>query len=227
MNQNDPWEKQPEETHKSYMAFCVYRDLGFYRSLEKARLELGQNQHYIKWLKVWSVKFDWQARVKSFDLHLEAKQRKVWEDKLIQRRLDHQEAELEKTQKLNAYIGKLFESAQEAPLETVVKEIYVRDEQGSVLESTKTTYKPHDIAANIQAKIEQHSKLGRRALEMPFVTQLEQLNGESSIEKLARMQQQQEEFDYSNLSDEELKLFSELIGKLRKPKEDIVIPLAS
>ncbi len=224
---NNPWDKLPQESHKAYMAFCTYRDLGPYRSLEKTRVKLGQNKHYKKWLEKWSIKFNYSERAKAYDLYLEEKERKVFEDQLIRNRLEHQKAELEEAKKLKTYIDRLFKSALNTPLETVVKEVYIRDEQGNISKTVKVTQKPHEILSSIHTKIEEFSKLGRRALGMPLDSKLEHyLNGESSIEKLARMQQQ-EELDYSNLSTKELKQLKELMEKLKKPKEGNIISLAS
>lgn len=49
------WERQPRESSKAYAAFCVYRDLGPERSLEKVRQNLDKPRSR-KWLGDWSVK---------------------------------------------------------------------------------------------------------------------------------------------------------------------------
>ncbi len=80
----EPWDKQEGETPKSYAAFCEYRNMGPSRSfsklaeiyLEKEYIKttskLHQNQaklsSRIRQLANWSSRYNWVARVESWDL---------------------------------------------------------------------------------------------------------------------------------------------------------------
>ena len=54
------WERQPNETNRSFAAFNEYLQMGPQRSLAKAGQKVGKPT----WLlEGWSVKYDWQRRV--------------------------------------------------------------------------------------------------------------------------------------------------------------------
>lgn len=62
-----PWLKQPGESEKSYEAFCIYRDMGAGRSLEKAWVAYASKNdlkvsYVSSHLKKWSVKYHWVER---------------------------------------------------------------------------------------------------------------------------------------------------------------------
>ena len=59
-----PWERQGEETVKQFEAFCVYRDLGKSRSLQKVSDELSKSHTLIK---RWSAKNNWIERVEAWE----------------------------------------------------------------------------------------------------------------------------------------------------------------
>ena len=65
------WERQPDERSKAYAAFCVYRDLGPDRSLEKTRQKLGKSAGYTRWMHTWSSKYDWVTRAQAYDDYME------------------------------------------------------------------------------------------------------------------------------------------------------------
>jgi len=69
------WERQPGESTKAYAAFCVYRDLGTERSLEKAGQMLDKPRTR-KWLGEWSAKYKWVERAKAYDDYVEKLKRK-------------------------------------------------------------------------------------------------------------------------------------------------------
>ena len=60
MAERDPWELQEEETRKQLEAFCVYRDMGKGRSLQKVAEKLSKSETLIK---RWSAKNNWINRV--------------------------------------------------------------------------------------------------------------------------------------------------------------------
>ena len=63
------WERLPNERSKAYELFCLYRDIGPYRSLQKLRqtcdLSLSLRQ-----LERYSAKYDWVARAAAFSDHI-------------------------------------------------------------------------------------------------------------------------------------------------------------
>ncbi len=62
------WERLESDTPKSYEAFCVYRDMGASRSLDKA---WKQHKNSIKntprYFAQWSIDHNWQERVQAWD----------------------------------------------------------------------------------------------------------------------------------------------------------------
>lgn len=151
-----PWEQQPEETHKSWMAFCTYRDLGFYRSYEKARIKLGKNQYYLKWLQQWSARFDWVVRARAYDVYLEKKAREAFEESLLKEQLELKKDELKTTKALFRFANRVIA---EANASTIV------DEEGN------STVFINSLAAKMAYLTEVASRVRRRALNMPLEPQ--------------------------------------------------------
>lgn len=63
------YDRQPNETDKSWAAFCIYRDMGRERSLEKLkqnRSQTGGSNTYST-LTNWSSKYNWVKRCSAFD----------------------------------------------------------------------------------------------------------------------------------------------------------------
>jgi len=75
-----PWDQRPDETNKAYHRFCLYRDMGPDRSLAKLVQKLGKAKNYKVQLENWSVKHDWQDRVKAYDAHELERQREEREE---------------------------------------------------------------------------------------------------------------------------------------------------
>lgn len=67
-----PWEQQPEESAKAFEAFAAYRDMGAERSLRKLTQRLHKN---LTTIRDWSVKWNWQERVRAYDRDLDKKAR--------------------------------------------------------------------------------------------------------------------------------------------------------
>ena len=81
-NTPKPWERQPDETQKQYEAFCVYRDMGTNRTLEKVGQHLGKSTAL---MERWSSKNQWVNRVTAWDdererIEREAAQKQQLED---------------------------------------------------------------------------------------------------------------------------------------------------
>ncbi|HEX2973146.1 MAG TPA: hypothetical protein VHP11_12490 [Tepidisphaeraceae bacterium] len=71
-----PWEQQPGETDRSFLAFTAYLALGPGRSLGKA----SQATHRTKdQLAHWSTRWRWRARALAYHAHLSAIERKATE----------------------------------------------------------------------------------------------------------------------------------------------------
>jgi len=62
---NKIYDRQPNDTDKSWLAFCKYRDMGRDRSLEKVRQEYGLRS--VRKLELWSSKYSWVRRCAAFD----------------------------------------------------------------------------------------------------------------------------------------------------------------
>jgi len=77
------WERQPGESTKAYAAFCVYRDLGTERSLEKAGQMLDKPRTR-KWLGEWSAKYKWVERAKAYDDYIEKRKREEKEKAILE-----------------------------------------------------------------------------------------------------------------------------------------------
>jgi len=63
------YDRQPHDTDKSWAAFCVYRDMGLERSLEKVAEKHRQNgaRTTLRYLQTWSAKHLWVKRCRAFD----------------------------------------------------------------------------------------------------------------------------------------------------------------
>lgn len=68
------WERLPDETDKSWLAFEQYREMPVFsdvvsekRSLANLAEKLGYTSP--KQLEVWSTKYGWVERVRAFDMH--------------------------------------------------------------------------------------------------------------------------------------------------------------
>lgn len=61
------FERQPGESSKAYSAFCTYRDLGPERSLVKASESYYGSTANLAQVKVWSSRFDWVDRARTYD----------------------------------------------------------------------------------------------------------------------------------------------------------------
>lgn len=85
--QRDIWERNETDTDKSFSAFCVYRDMGAGRSLEEAWKQYRNNSKTVGKIQgyffQWSTDHNWVERANAYDNYLEAKQRQVFEDRLI------------------------------------------------------------------------------------------------------------------------------------------------
>jgi len=142
------WERLPNESSKAYQAFCIYRDLGVERSLEKVAQNRGKPGSR-SWLDSWSTKYHWVERARAYDDYLEQEKRKEREkailemvDRHIKEAMALQQKALERLKTLNPdelttrdVLNYLLEAMKverlcrgeptesQAPLEVVIKHI--------------------------------------------------------------------------------------------------------
>lgn len=80
------YEPIPGETHKAWLAFCCYRDMGFDRSLDKAwRQTTGKMGRHARHWAGWSVQNHWVSRCRAFDTAVMNKARRQVEAERITR----------------------------------------------------------------------------------------------------------------------------------------------
>ena len=161
------WDKLPNESHKAYMVFCAYRDMGIYRSIKKTCAKLGRQPNYKTWLSEWSVKYNWVERVEAYDHYIANRDKNLYEARILHRRNSLLEDELLMMLKLKDHILKVFELSKDMPLGSKTVMNYTRDEKGGISTNTITSSKHVEFLSNIERKIEQFSRLGRRALRLP------------------------------------------------------------
>lgn len=78
------YEPIPGETHKAWMAFCVYRDMGNGRSLDKAwQKGTGKDGRHARHWATWSVKNHWVSRCCAYDNALIRKARQQIEKERV------------------------------------------------------------------------------------------------------------------------------------------------
>lgn len=73
------WEKLPAETPKAYAVFCLYRDMGYKRSIRKVAREWSEGGHTSK-LKEWSSKYHWVERAAAYDEHIDNIKQDTYEE---------------------------------------------------------------------------------------------------------------------------------------------------
>ena len=192
----NPWEKQPYETHKSWLAFCKYRDMGPSRTLEKIRIMLGKDTGYMRHLEHWSAKYKWVSRANAYDNYLDKRTRSAVEAKIVKERVKQAELELGMANKLNKVVDNLL--AKNNGLTTRTVKTFTRDANGNVIEQVDETIDTN----NIHAKIEQWSKLRRRALSLPLDHKKVELDLDKDLE-----------LDLSNFSDDDIGALEQLLVK--------------
>lgn len=74
------WEKQEDETSKSFEAFVIYRNMGPGRAIEKVVKKLGKSKAL---LERWSSQNDWVKRAQAYDGYLELKARQGKEEQYL------------------------------------------------------------------------------------------------------------------------------------------------
>jgi hypothetical protein len=80
-----PYDRQPNETDKSWAAFCTYRDMGGERSLEKLGQKIGKRSG--RFLQQWCSKYKWVERCRPFDNEELQRESVLLQEKRLERRL--------------------------------------------------------------------------------------------------------------------------------------------
>lgn len=88
------FEREDGESGKAYAAFCVYRDLGVERSLQKAAKMYYGHTGNVRQVQRWSKRFDWVARSQAWDDFREMIEREAVEKHLKARAGDHAHREV-------------------------------------------------------------------------------------------------------------------------------------
>lgn len=109
------WQQQPGETAKAYAAFCLYRDMGVSRSLEKTWGEYkeinGNNSVSMPgYFRDWSTANSWVERAKAYDAYLADKRREQFEAL----RMDQREKRQQIVQALNGMLASVMAEQQKA-----------------------------------------------------------------------------------------------------------------
>jgi hypothetical protein len=78
------WERQPGESSKAYAAFCIYRDLGTERSLDKALAAANKKPTNRRHWSRWMDKYNWLERARAYDDYLERKKREEKEKAILE-----------------------------------------------------------------------------------------------------------------------------------------------
>ena len=78
------WERQPYESSKAYAAFCIYRDLGTERSLDKALAAANKKPTNRRHWARWMGKYNWLERARAYDDYLERKKREEKEKAILE-----------------------------------------------------------------------------------------------------------------------------------------------
>lgn len=80
------WERQEKETDKAFEAFCVYRDMGPERSLNKTVQKLSKNRTT---LADWSSKYNWVKRAAAWDKEQDRIARQAQTKEIVNMRKRH------------------------------------------------------------------------------------------------------------------------------------------
>jgi hypothetical protein len=150
----------PKESARAFQAFCIYRDLGPQRSLDRARERFCADQGKDRQSRrrpgnwsLWSAKFNWVERAEEYDDSVEEERREAASEQRRQLHevrarfvVEEQQRILNRLRKDDAYVDKL-----EAASSTEVKLSKSNRAAGTTTTTTVKPPNPRDIAAVLKA----------------------------------------------------------------------------
>lgn len=130
----NPWDKRKGEPNRAYAAFCVYRDLGPDRSVDKAhallkggRIAAGRAQG--QWWE-WSSDFEWVSRAIAFDEHKDQIRLREFEARFKQQARDQADFAFDEFRRLVRRVQKadaILDKADTHPVTDLEQETVDRD----------------------------------------------------------------------------------------------------
>jgi hypothetical protein len=194
----DALERQPRETDKAWAAFRVYRGLGVGRSLQKAaNLFYGRSGASKGQLEVWSSKHAWVQRCRAWDDFLEIERRDAVEEHLATEAAEFRARQLALKEKLLENAEKAAEQASKMLDWPLAEQHVLRESE----DGTEVTY--------VFLPARWSKETARRYQEMAVNAVVGDWT-DRQMEEAEGMQ----EFDFSELSDEELESYIQLSDKL-------------
>ena len=125
---SQPWERREGETPKAFAAFCVYRDMGPKRSLEKAWREQNGNKTGAMpgFWRDWSAKYNWGRRVDLYDEHLSGVSVQSVEDGIRQDRIAYRDTVKREAAAFAEAAVKMRQKAEKLADEAIASQILAR-----------------------------------------------------------------------------------------------------
>lgn len=77
------WARQNSERSKAFSLFCMYRDMGPERSLDKLRKSMGEATVSQRNLELYSARYNWVKRAQAYDDYLQKKTLKAFETRIL------------------------------------------------------------------------------------------------------------------------------------------------
>ena len=77
------WARQSSERSKAFDLFCMYRDMGPERSLEKLRQKADKKPSYLRYLGRLSANHNWVQRTRAYDDYLQKKALQTFENRIL------------------------------------------------------------------------------------------------------------------------------------------------
>lgn len=114
MSDRPIYERLENETPKAWEAFCIYRNMGRSRTLERVVKEL---QKSLQQIGKWSSTYKWVERVAAFDADQEAINREI----LINQNIIEHKRKLEKLRKEDEELGNAARATQAILLQKLQK----------------------------------------------------------------------------------------------------------
>lgn len=116
MSDRPIYERLEDETQKAWEAFCVYRNMGRTRSLERAGQELGKTKAN---MERYSRTYRWMERVAAFDVYYENLEREV----LVKDNIEKHKQDLERYRAGNKALGEALRGTAIELLQILRKDI--------------------------------------------------------------------------------------------------------